>query len=163
MTAVLDSHTRRIRNIQITRASLLPLVSEINKDKRIPCTTIDAFGARVQELHDLEGGANFCIFPSWVAGLANGKVSKEDERHIGSLFENIMAAVSVGIIMLTKEKYVNSVTTVPVGNQRGINCKNTMGDTPYFAIWRQDPTPARGRPALGAWLGKLCEEGDCNI
>jgi hypothetical protein len=65
-SAVLDSHTRSIRNIQIVRQDLFPLVAENNtKDKRLPSTTINAFGASIQDQFDSsDEGADFCVFSS---------------------------------------------------------------------------------------------------
>jgi hypothetical protein len=69
MSAVLDSHTRSIQNIQIVHQDLFPLVAESNKDLQLPSTTINAFGASIQDLftiNSLDEGADFCIFSSWL-------------------------------------------------------------------------------------------------
>jgi hypothetical protein len=94
MSAVLDSHTRSIWNIQIVCQDLLPLVAESNKDKRLPSTTINAFGASIQDLFDsLDEGADFCIFLSWLAVLADRKASENDEKNVGAFEEHVMQAV----------------------------------------------------------------------
>jgi hypothetical protein len=96
VSAELDSHTRSIRNIQIVRQDLFPLVAESNKDKRLPSATINAFGARIQELFDgsdASEGADFCIFSSWLAVLADGKVSENDEKNVGTFGDHVMQAV----------------------------------------------------------------------
>ena len=81
MSAVLDSHTHSIltiRNIQIVRQNLFPLIAEINKDKHwhLPSATINAFGADLLDSSDQ--GTDFCIFSSWLAVLADRKVSEKD-------------------------------------------------------------------------------------
>src|SRR6266436_5912838 len=99
MTAVLDSHTRSIRNIQIVRQDLLPLVAESNKDKRLPSTTINAFGASIQDSFDnSDEGADFCIFSSWLAVLADGKATENDEKTVGAFRDHVMQAVRSHVI-----------------------------------------------------------------
>ena len=94
MSAELDSHTCSIRNIQIVRQDLFPLVAESNKDKRIPSATINAFGASIQDLFDSSNeGADFCIFSSWLAVLVDGKVSEKDEKNVGAFSDRVMQAV----------------------------------------------------------------------
>ena len=94
MSAVLDSHTCSIRNIQIVRQDLFPLIAKNNKDKRLPSATINAFGATIQDLFDSSNqGADFCIFSSWLAVLADGKVSEKDEKNVGTFGDHVMHAV----------------------------------------------------------------------
>jgi hypothetical protein len=58
MSAVLDSHTRYIRNIE---SDLQRDLVETSKEKRIPRTTIDAFGATVQEAFEKSTTSTVCI------------------------------------------------------------------------------------------------------
>ena len=94
MSAVLDSHMRSIRNIQIVHQDLFPLIAESNKDKRLPSATINAFGATIQDLFDSSNqGTDFFIFSSWLAVLSDGNVSEKDEKNVGAFGEHVMHAV----------------------------------------------------------------------
>jgi hypothetical protein len=94
LSAVLDSHTCSIRNIQIVRQDLFPLVAENNKGKRLPSTTINAFGASIQDqFNSSDEGADFCVFSSWLAVLADGKVGEKDEKNVGAFGDHVMQAV----------------------------------------------------------------------
>jgi hypothetical protein len=104
-SAVLDSHTRSIRNIQIVRKDLFPLVAESNKEKRLPSATINAFGATVQDLFDnSDEGADFCIFSSWLAALADGKLTENDEKNVGAFGDHVMQAVRSYILFFKERK-----------------------------------------------------------
>jgi hypothetical protein len=46
--ALLDGHVRQIWNIQVVCQDIFPLVAEINKEKRLFGTTINAYGAHIQ-------------------------------------------------------------------------------------------------------------------
>jgi hypothetical protein len=96
MSAVLDTHTRYIRNIQIVRKDLLPLIAETSKEKRVPSTTINAFGATIQESFEKSNlGSDFCIFSSWLAVLSSGKVSESEKKSIGTIHDHVMQAVNI--------------------------------------------------------------------
>jgi len=87
-------HIHALSDIQIVHQDLFPLVAESDKDKRLPSATINAFGASIQELFDgSDEGADFCIFSSWLAVLADGKVSENDEKNVGTFGDHVMLAV----------------------------------------------------------------------
>jgi len=96
MSAVLDSHTRYIRNIQVVRSDLLPLIAETSKEKCIPSTTINAFGATIQESFENSNlGSDFCIFSSWLAAISDGKVSESERKNIGTFRDHVKQAVNI--------------------------------------------------------------------
>jgi hypothetical protein len=83
----LHLQVRKIRNIEIWRSDLLPLIVG---NKKIPSTPINAFGAQLQEL---EGGAtDFIIFSSWLGALAGGMAAEGPVN--GTIKEYIKVAVS---------------------------------------------------------------------
>lgn len=80
--------TRKIRNIEVGKSDLLPLI--LGK-KKIPSTPINAYGALLQEC---EGGtSDFIIFSSWLPALIGGW-AKEGPAN-GTIKEHIEVAVSV--------------------------------------------------------------------
>jgi hypothetical protein len=38
-------------------------------------------------------GADFCIFSSWLAALAGGKLNEKDEKNVGAFGDHVMQAV----------------------------------------------------------------------
>lgn len=77
---------RKIRNIELFKSDLLPLIYE---NKKIPSIPINAFGARLQEQ---EAPSDFTIFSSWLAALVGGG-AKEGGAN-GTVEGHIAAAVS---------------------------------------------------------------------
>ena len=141
MSAVLDSHTRSIRNIQIVRQDLFPLVAKSNKDKRLPSATINAFGASIQDLFDdSDEGADFCIFSSWLAVLADGKVSESDEKLVGTFGDHVMQAVR-SCVLIHFEGNFSANKSASIWNKGGNPSPNSLGHTTLF---RKSPTLGTG-------------------
>lgn len=87
--AHISQNVRIIRNIQLGNTDFLPLIEE---RKKIPGTTIDAFGAVLQQIEERSSGtADFCAFSSWLGPLVSGK-EKEGGLH-GTVEGHIKAAV----------------------------------------------------------------------
>ena len=121
MSAILDSHTRSIRNIQIVRQDLFPLVAESNRDKHLLSATINAFGATIQDLFDgSDEGADFCIFSSWLAVLADRKVSENDEKNVGTFGDHVMQAVHPHILIQCLKENSQLTNQCPSGTKEGI-------------------------------------------
>lgn len=72
---------RKIRNIEIWRSDLLPL---IEGNKKIPSAPINAYGAQMQHLDGKD--ANYTIFSSWIAALLSG-MAKENMPGVGTIGE----------------------------------------------------------------------------
>jgi hypothetical protein len=141
-SAVLDSHTRSIRNIQIVCQDLFPLVAENNtKDKRLPSTTINAFGASIQDQFDSsDEGADFCVFSSWLAVLADGKVGEKDEKNVGAFGDHVMQAVRSHTVQYFERKF-SANKSVSIRNKGGNPSPNSLGHTTLF---RKPPTLGTG-------------------
>ena len=92
MAAPIDGHIRQIRNIQVCHADLEPLLPQVKK--KLPSTTINAFGAYLQRVLDEapESTTDPIIFSSWLGPIASGKI--KDGGIEGSFEEHVMAAVS---------------------------------------------------------------------
>ena len=88
---IIDGHLRQIRNIQVCRADLEPLLPQVKK--KLPSTTINAFGAYLQ--HALNEAAETTtdpiIFSSWLGPIASGKI--KDGGIEGSFEQDVIAAV----------------------------------------------------------------------
>lgn len=85
----LDLHlqVRKIRNIEVWKSDLLPLIVG---GKKIPSTPINAYGALLQSNDD--GYRDYVIFSSWLAALVGGAA---EEGHVnGTIEEHIKVAVS---------------------------------------------------------------------
>ena len=89
---VLDGEICQIRNIQICRLDLKPLLPEAKE--KLPSPTINAFGACLQKVIDKGpgDGDNPIIFSSWLGPLAAGEI--KDEGNEGSFEEHVVVAVS---------------------------------------------------------------------
>jgi hypothetical protein len=97
--------SRKIRNFEITASDLLPLFLD---KKKIPGSTINAYGAILQQKAEEQEIGDWCIFSSWLGPLVGGIV--EEGKTVGTINEHIMAAVSVGPCSLKLR--VLRVTTV---------------------------------------------------
>jgi hypothetical protein len=88
---VLDGNIRQIRNIQICRQDLEPLLPK--EKRKLPSTTINAFAAHLQKVldNDQEDGDKLIIFSSWLGPLATGEIKESFE---GSFEDHVIAAVS---------------------------------------------------------------------
>jgi hypothetical protein len=88
----IDGHIRQIRNIQVCRADLEPLLPQA--ERKFPSTTINAFGAYLQQvLNDAaESTTDPIIFSSWLGPIASGNI--KDGGNEGSFEQHVMAAVS---------------------------------------------------------------------
>lgn len=97
MSPILDGHIRKIRNIQVCRLDLEPLLPE--QEKKLPSTTINAFGAYLQQVldNDPHGADDPAILSSWLGPLATGKI--KDGGIEGLFKEHIMAAVSCSYLV----------------------------------------------------------------
>jgi len=84
----LHLEVRRIRNIEVWRSDLLPLI--VGRQK-IPSIPINAFGAQLQDL-DRGGDQDYIIFSSWLGGLISGEWPEGWAE--GTIEEHIKAAVS---------------------------------------------------------------------
>ena len=85
-----DRHLRQIRNIQFNTYDLAPLVSHGQNHLKIPSTTINVFGALMQQAQE---PADFLIFSSWLGLLVRGLV--KNLRPIGSFQEHVTTVVSL--------------------------------------------------------------------
>jgi hypothetical protein len=85
-----DSYIQQIRNIQITRQDLEPLLPG---ESKFPSTTINAYGAFTQQMEQqLSTTAdNFVIFSSWLGPIATGTI--KDGGNEGSFEGHVLAAV----------------------------------------------------------------------
>ena len=61
LLVLLDGHVHRIQNIQIVHWDIFPLIAEIDKEKRLFDTTINAYGAHIQAEAE---NTDFCILLS---------------------------------------------------------------------------------------------------
>ena len=84
----LHLEVRRIRNIEVWRSDLLPLI--VGRQK-IPSIPINAFGAQLQDL-DQGGDQDYIIFSSWLGGLISGEWPEGWAE--GTIEEHIKVAVS---------------------------------------------------------------------
>ena len=85
----LDIHLQicKIRNIEVGKSDLLPLILG---DKKIPRTPINAYGTYLQEI---EGGTSeFIIFSSWLPALIVGWAKEGPANR--TIKEHIEVAVS---------------------------------------------------------------------
>ena len=89
--SVLNSHIRQIRNIQIIRKDLEPLLPGVKI--KFPSTTINTYGAFTQQVEQnlADSTGDFTIFSSWLGPLATGKI--KDGRVEGSFIEHVIAAI----------------------------------------------------------------------
>lgn len=85
-----DPYVRQIRNIQITGQDLTPLHPGKTK---LPSTTINAFGAFVQQ--NERGNRDFAILSSWLGPIATGKI--KDGGNEGWFADHVMAAVRIDL------------------------------------------------------------------
>jgi hypothetical protein len=81
----LHLQVRKIRNIEVWKCDLLPL---INGQQKIPSTPINAFGAQLQEY---DQDRDYTIFSSWLGAFASGQI-KEGWAE-GTFKEHMKAAV----------------------------------------------------------------------
>jgi hypothetical protein len=90
--SVLDGQIRQIRNIQICRLDLEPLLPKVKQ--KLPSTTINAFAAHLQKVIDVDPAEKNqpSILSSWLGPLATGEV--KDGGIEGSFQAHVMAAVS---------------------------------------------------------------------
>jgi len=89
---ILDGQLCQIWNIQICQLDLEPLLP---KEKRsLPSTTINAFGAHLQKVLDVDRGVGDTpiIFSSWLGPLATGEI--KDSGFAGSFEDHVIVAVS---------------------------------------------------------------------
>jgi hypothetical protein len=77
---------RKIRNIEVWKSDLLPLIIG---GQKLPSTPIDAFRAQLQEY---DQDSDYTIFSSWLGAFVSG-VAKEGQAE-GTFEEHIKAAVS---------------------------------------------------------------------
>jgi hypothetical protein len=89
LEAEIRSGIRKIRNIEISSLDLLPLIQEKAK---IPGTTINAFGAILQQKAEEHGMGDWCIFTSLLGPLVMGEVGPKGAQ--GSVEDHIRAAVT---------------------------------------------------------------------
>ena len=82
----LHLQVRKIRNIEVWKCNLLPL---INGQQKIPGTPINVFGAQLQEYHQ---DWDYTIFSSWLGAFASGQI-KEGWAE-GTFKEHMKAAMS---------------------------------------------------------------------
>jgi hypothetical protein len=103
--AVLDQHIRQIRNIQICRQDLEPLLPD--KQMKIPSSLINAFGAYLQKVLDdaPDGIDDPAIFSSWLGPIVTGTI--KDGGIEGSFNEHVLAAVSN--IFVVQQKGLNFI------------------------------------------------------
>lgn len=89
---VLDRYIRQIRNIQVCHLDLEPLLPK--EEQKLPSTTINAFGAYLQQVVDNapEGPDDPAILSSWLGPLATNQI--KDGGIEGSFEEHVIAAVS---------------------------------------------------------------------
>ena len=85
---LLDSQTRHIRNIQVIKQDLEPLLP--TRRQKIPGTTINAYGAVIQDIQRLE--SSLCFFSSRIPTLLPYQDTPESRGH-QELNEHIRAAV----------------------------------------------------------------------
>lgn len=85
---VLEPSTREIRGIQFTNEDLTCLLR--GRQDRIPGTTLNAFGAWLQDVATLSKH-DFCFLSSWVPALVNGEVASGS--FYGSIESHVLAAV----------------------------------------------------------------------
>jgi hypothetical protein len=85
----LHLQVRQIRNIQLWRSDLLPLI--VGKQK-IPSVPINAFGAYLQQ--ENQNNCDYTIFSSWIGAFVSGAANEGQAE--GTIEEHIKAAVSVG-------------------------------------------------------------------
>ena len=83
----------QIQNIQVCCADLEPLLPQVKK-KKLPSTTINAYGAYLQQVLDNapEDTTDPIIFSSWLSPIASGKI--KDGGNEGSFEQHVMVAVS---------------------------------------------------------------------
>jgi len=121
---------------------LFPLVAERNKDKCLPSATINAFGASIQDLFDSsDEGADFCIFLSWLAVLADGKVSENKEKNVGTFRDHVMQAMRLRVHIQCFEGKLSANKSVSIWNKGGDSSLNSLGHT---ALFRKSPTLGTG-------------------
>ena len=90
--SVLDGQIHQVRNIQICQLDLAPLLPKVKQ--KLPSTTINAFGAHLQQVLDADPGAGNTptIFSSWLGPLTMGEI--KDSGFEGSFEAHVLAAVS---------------------------------------------------------------------
>ena len=95
---ILDSNIRQIRNIQVSRADLEPLLPVTKK--KLPSTTINAYGAYLQQVLDAapKDSTDPIIFSSWLGPIASGKI--KDGGIEGSFEQHVMAAVGYSKLVI---------------------------------------------------------------
>jgi hypothetical protein len=121
---MLDGHIRQIRNIQVCRLDLEPLLPQA--EQKLPSTTINAFGACLQYFLDSTSeahGSDLIILSSWLGPLATGKI--RDGGNEGSFNEHVMAAVSHFILLLSNK--LGSIFISVRTEQRRISFSATAG------------------------------------
>jgi hypothetical protein len=84
----LHLQVRKIRNIEVFRSNLLPLIVG---QQKLQSTPINAFGAQLQTL-DHENQDNI-IFSSWLGAFVSGDVHKGQAE--GTFKEHVKVAVSL--------------------------------------------------------------------
>jgi len=89
----------QIRNIQVSQADLKPLLPEMKK-KKLPSTTINAYGAYLQQVLDTapNDSTDPIIFSSWLGPIASGKI--KDGGIEGSFEQHVMAAVGYSKLVI---------------------------------------------------------------
>ncbi|EMD33802.1 hypothetical protein CERSUDRAFT_76503 [Gelatoporia subvermispora B] len=80
-SALLENRVRQIRDIQVARSDLDPLL--LGKSDEICGTVLNAYGAALQLAAEESGNADFCIFSSWMPDLVNGL--RQENAFVGSL------------------------------------------------------------------------------
>ena len=95
---ILDGSDRQIRNIQVSQADLEPLLPEMKK--KLPSTTINAYGAYLQQVLDTapNDSTDPIIFSSWLGPIASGKI--RDGGIEGSFEQHVMAAVGLSKLVI---------------------------------------------------------------
>jgi len=95
---ILDGNIRQIRNIQVSWADLEPLLPEMKK--KLPSTTINAYGAYLQQVLDAapNDSTDPIIFSSWLGPIASGKI--RDGGIEGSFEQHVMAAVGLSKLVI---------------------------------------------------------------
>lgn len=101
---VSDTKMRRIRNIDFCSQELGTLMP--GKVQKITGTTLDAFGAIIQQVADAATRLTpqSCFFSSWIPVLANGRVREGGAA--GTIREHVEAAVSGAFARARKNAYL---------------------------------------------------------
>ena len=128
----LHLQVRKIRNIEVWKSDLLPLIIG---GRKIPSTPIDAFGAQLQQ-HD-QHHDDYTIFSSWLGALVSGKA--HEGIGDGTIEEHIKAAVSPYMhrIYGYSTYLLSSVPRIPSRHywHHDVGFSHSAGASPYTGYW----------------------------